>query len=285
MLELDFRKDPTVLSAIVDTLRDGVFTVDARGHFMAWSSGAERITSYSSAEIVKKPCSVLKGKSSNGFGSLIEILDDIPSSQAQVLSKQWSIVTKRGRELTLDVSLRILRAKSGEVIGAIGSFKDVSSMFADAEKVAVPERGKKITEAFNELLGKSKAMGEVIRKIRLAAQSDVTVLLTGESGTGKELAARAIHAVSLRKGKPFLGVNCSAIPDTLLESELFGHTKGAFTGAMKDKTGIFQQAEGGTLFLDEIGDMSAMLQVKLLRVLQEREIRRLGDEKVDHSDK
>ncbi len=120
-------------------------------------------------------------------------------------------------------------------------------------------------------------MREVFRQLKLAADSDVSVFVTGESGTGKELAARAIHTQSHRRHQPFLAINCSAIPESLLESELFGHVKGAFTGAAADKLGMFEAAHGGTLFLDEIGETSPATQVKLLRVLQEREIRRVGD--------
>jgi two-component system response regulator GlrR len=128
----------------------------------------------------------------------------------------------------------------------------------------------------SEIITKSPLMEDLLSKARLAAQSDAAVLVRGESGTGKELIARAIHKASVRAAKPFVAVNCGAIPDTLLESELFGHTKGAFTGAMKDYPGLFRSAEGGTLFLDEIGDMPLSLQVKLLRVLQEKQMRPVG---------
>ncbi|HVR87039.1 MAG TPA: sigma 54-interacting transcriptional regulator [Planctomycetota bacterium] len=132
---------------------------------------------------------------------------------------------------------------------------------------------------FGMIVGKSAPMQDVYRRLRLAGQTPVNVLITGESGTGKEMTARSIHEQGARKSRPFIAVNCSALPDTLLESELFGHIRGAFTGAMRDKIGLFQSAEGGTLFLDEVGDMPPSLQVKVLRALQEREIRRVGDEK------
>jgi transcriptional regulator with PAS, ATPase and Fis domain len=189
------------------------------------------------------------------------------------------VLGKDGKELYLYGNVSILRDDTGNVAGAVGTFTDLTSFILNNEKIAVLEEQAKSREAFQQLIGKSPAMQEIFRRLRLAAQSDVTVLLTGESGTGKELAARAIHALSARKDKPFFAINCAAIPETLLESELFGHAKGAFTGAIRDKTGMFQAADGGTLFLDEIGDTSSLLQLKLLRVLQEGEIRRVGDDR------
>jgi PAS domain S-box-containing protein len=152
------------------------------------------------------------------------------------------------------------------------------------DRVVQLEEQVRARTSFERLIGKAPPMQEVFRKLRLAAQSDVTVLLTGESGTGKELAASAIHSLSERKDKPFVAVNCAAIPEALLESELFGHVKGSFTGAVRDKNGLFQAAEGGTLFLDEVAELPVPLQVKVLRALQEREVRRVGDENVTKID-
>lgn len=137
---------------------------------------------------------------------------------------------------------------------------------------------------FENVIAESQSMRKVVELARRIAESDATILIRGESGTGKELIARCIHQLSNRRGKSFLAVNCSAIPETLLEGELFGHIKGSFTGAFVNKTGLFEEANGGTLVLDEIGDMPLTLQAKLLRVLQEGEIRRLGDNKSIHVD-
>lgn len=132
---------------------------------------------------------------------------------------------------------------------------------------------------FGKLIGESPAMQAVFQKVHMVAESDVTVLITGESGTGKDLTAQSIHNLSLRREKPYVPINCPTVPEHILESELFGYRKGAFTNAIRDKKGLFQEADQGTLFLDEIGDISPTIQTKLLRVLQEREIKPLGDTK------
>jgi PAS domain S-box-containing protein len=278
-MELDFRKNPGILSNMVDAMADGVFTVDKSGNIVTWSSGAARITGYSSQDIVGKPCHILEGQNCKGFSSVTEILANPTPHPWGICNQECKVLSKDGRELYLYGNVSLIRDEQGNVAGAIGTFTDLTSFILDNEKITVLEEQTKSREAFQQLVGKSQVMQEVFRRLRLAAQSDVTVLLTGESGTGKELAARAVHALSSRKDKPFYAINCSAIPETLLESELFGHVKGSFTGAIRDKVGVFQAADGGTLFLDEIGDTSPLLQLKLLRVLQEGEIRRVGDER------
>ena len=277
-MELDFRKNPAILSNMVDAMADGVFTVDKSGNFVAWSSGAARITGYSSQDIVGKPCHILEGQNCKGFSSVTDILANPQPHPWGICNQECKVLSKDGRELYLHGNVTLVRDEGGNVAGAIGTFTDLTSFILNNEKITVLEEQTKSRDAFQQLVGRSQVMQEVFRRLRLAAQSDVTVLLTGESGTGKELAARAVHALSSRKDKPFYAINCSAIPETLLESELFGHVKGSFTGAIRDKAGVFQAADGGTLFLDEIGDTSPLLQLKLLRVLQEGEIRRVGDE-------
>ena len=278
-MELDFRKNPAILSNMLDVMADGVFTVNAEGHIVAWSTGAARITGYSSDDVLGQTCHILEGQNCKGFRILTDFLDNPTPYPFGICNQECKVLAKDGRELYLYGNVSILRDENGNVAGAVGTFTDLTAFIANNQKIAVLEEQTKSREAFQQLIGKSLAMQEVFRRLRLAAQSDVTVLLTGESGTGKELAARAIHALSSRKDEPFFAINCSAIPETLLESELFGHVKGAFTGAIRDKIGVFQAADGGTLFLDEIGDTSPILQLKLLRVLQESEIRRVGDDR------
>lgn len=154
--------------------------------------------------------------------------------------------------------------------------------FEEVEKLKRENRSLKATlserYSFNNIIAKSESFASVFDTIKRLSPYNTTVLITGESGTGKELIARAIHEHSPRRGRPFVAINCGAIPETLMESELFGHKKGAFTDASRDKRGLFEEAHTGTLFLDEVGDLPLHLQVKLLRALQEQKIRRVGDE-------
>jgi len=156
------------------------------------------------------------------------------------------------------------------------------------ERSLLLKENKRLVEKNNsdnmDLIGKSKRMQKVFNQIKMVASSDITVLITGESGTGKDLTARSIHALSPRKNRPFIPINCPTIPEHILESELFGYKKGAFTNASRDKHGLFQEADKGTIFLDEIGDIGSSIQTKLLRVLQEKEIKPLGDTKIKKVD-
>jgi two-component system, NtrC family, response regulator PilR len=184
---------------------------------------------------------------------------------------------------TAEQAVEAMKLGAYDYIGKPFKVEEVKVLVRKAlEKRSLLEENKRlkaeVTErfSFSGLVGKSKQMREVYDLIAKVADSTANVLIVGESGTGKELAAKAIHYNSPRKSAPFVAVNCGAIPDTLMESELFGHTKGSFTGAFSDRAGLFEQAEGGTLFLDEIGEVPLLLQAKLLRVLQEREFRRVG---------
>jgi PAS domain S-box-containing protein len=206
------------------------------------------------------------------------------------------VIRSDGQLRWIQIRAALIRDRDGRPYRVAGTFEDITRV-KDAQ-FALEQRERELAEALasserevaelqarlgdepqHGMIGGSQAIRAVLRRLRQAAQHDVTVLVSGESGTGKELAAKALHAMSARKTGPFVAINCAAIPEPLLESELFGYVKGAFTGASRDKAGLIQAADGGTLFLDEIGDMSPVLQVKLLRVLQERQIHQVGDDR------
>jgi len=254
------------LVGILNSITDGVFTIDENWRITSWNRAAEEITGYRAEEVIGKACAeVLRGGRCGKGCPMQRTLETGKPS----LSVEVEILHKSGRLVPISVNTALLYDETGEVIGAVETFRDLSALRRLTKEVQ--ER-----YGFGNIVGKSKAMQSVYELLDLVAETDATVLILGESGTGKELVARAIHYNSPRKHGPFVAVNCAALTESLLESELFGHEKGAFTGAIRSKPGRFELANGGTLFLDEIGEISPAVQVKLLRFLDQRTFERVG---------
>lgn len=252
--------------AILESISDGVFTVDHEWHVRAFNRAAEEITGIPREEAIgRRCCEVFRASMCETDCALRQTMD----SGKPVINKPAYIVDANGRRIPVSVSTALLRGAGGVIVGGVETFRDLS---------LVEELRKEIEQRYEigDIVSRSASMRALFDMLPQVAASDSTVVIQGETGTGKELLARAIHGLSPRKDKPFVAVNCGALPDTLLESELFGYEKGAFTGAAKNKPGRFALAEGGTLFLDEIGDISPALQVRLLRALQERTYEPLG---------
>jgi PAS domain S-box-containing protein len=251
---------------ILNSLAEGVFTVDLEWRISSFNRAAEQITGIPREEALGRPCwEVFRA-------SICEqacVLSRTMKTGENIVNKPVYIMTAKGKRIPISVSTALLRDEKGLVTGGVETFRDLS---------VIEELQKSLRHqyTFEDMLSKNKRMQDIFALLPQIAESDSTVLIVGGSGTGKELLVRAIHNLSRRKKGPFVAVNCGALPDTLLESELFGYVAGAFTDAKKDKPGKFAIAKGGTIFLDEIGDMSPALQVRLLRVLQEREYVPLG---------
>jgi PAS domain S-box-containing protein len=268
-------EDTLELQAILDTMADGVLFIDAAHRIRRWNPAMEQLTGYTAAEVVGESCSLLRqdDRCGRGMGLVEESL-----SEAGRISKEEIIIRRKdGARVPLLVSARAVAGPDGAPLGAVVTFSDLSEVRRlELENRRLRDEAR-YHGGYEDLAGESAPMREVFRLMDLAAGSDETVLIIGETGTGKELVARAIHRRSGRGNGPLVTVNCSALSESLLESELFGHVKGAFTGAIRDYAGRFELAEGGTLFLDEVGELTPLVQVKLLRVLQERTIERVGE--------
>jgi PAS domain S-box-containing protein len=257
------------LDAIFNSNIEGTFTIDNNWNVTSFNTSAEKITGYTKSKAVGKKCWDIFNSSLCRNGCHME---QTIQKGKPTLGNELEILHKGGRKIPIRVNSSILINNKRENIGAVETFIDISE---------IKNLSAHLSEYFRyeNIIGKNKDIKQIFSVLESVSQTDTSVLITGESGTGKELAARAIHLNSLRKTGPFIAVNCSAFVETLIESELFGHEKGAFTGAIKTKIGRFELAQGGTLFLDEIGDLSTAVQTKLLRILETYEFERVGGNK------
>ncbi|HSQ87108.1 MAG TPA: sigma 54-interacting transcriptional regulator [Desulfobacterales bacterium] len=263
--------------AIVETLQDGVLVIDPDGNIMSVNPAAERLTGYSSEELIGKSCRILNctGCKIKGGGPGEPWCKLFRVSKSR--NKKCLITHKDRRTVHIIKSATVLKDKGGQIIAAVETLTDVSQMVRQQREIVSLRKTYHLDEGYHGILGKSVVMQNLFELIDNVAQSDAPVMIQGQSGTGKEMVARAIHQAGVRRDKPFVKVNCAALNENLLESELFGHIKGAYTGADRTRIGRFEAAHEGTIFLDEIGDIPLSIQVKLLRVLEEKEIERVGD--------
>lgn len=262
---------------IVDTLQDGLMVVDPMGRIIAANPAAERVTGYRAEELIGKSCRILnctgckiigKGAGTQWCGLF---------NRGAIKEKKCLITNKDRHSVHIIKSASVLRNEMGEIIGAVETLTDITEKIRQQQEISNLRKTFHLDEGYHGILGKSPVMLNLFETIENVAQSDTPVMILGESGSGKELVARAIHRASGRSDKPYVKVNCAALNENLLESELFGHVKGAYTGADRMRVGRFEAAHEGTIFLDEIGDIPPAIQIKLLRVLEDRKIERVGD--------
>ena len=255
---------------IIDSISDGLLVHDMKRRIVLFNRAAEEITGRRRQDVVGHDCHQIFGC---GFCGGKCVLEGVAGGEPDFEERRerMKITTLAGDQRTLEVRMRPVRESNGRCLGLAAVFHDVTREFALARRMGE-------LESFAGIVSRDAKMLELFELIRDVADSTVPILIRGESGTGKELVAAAIHHEGPRAGKPFIAVNCGALPEGLLESELFGHVRGSFTGAIRDKKGRFELADGGTIFLDEIGDISPAMQVRLLRVLQEGVMQRVGSE-------
>ncbi len=268
------RYDERNLKIILDNLDIGVFTTTRGGHVTFFNTRAESISGYDRREVLGKPCSVILGGNDAEDTSLIlkSISDGKPRS-----NKKGLMTTRDGRVIPVQANYMALFNEQDRIVGGLATIQDLSLIYQLNRAI----RNRYI---FADMIGKAPPMQKIFEIVPVVAASEATVLIEGPTGTGKDLLAKIIHNTSDRAKRTLVKVNCAALPDNLLESEMFGYVRGAFTGADRDKPGRFQEADGGTIFLDEIGDLPLSLQAKLLRVLEDKEFYPLGSRRTTKVD-
>lgn len=269
---------------VVDTIQDGVMIVDINGTIVSVNKGLEKITGYTKTELIGKPCltldcnicKIIRGSEGEHWCNLFR--------DGAVEMRRCVLMKKDKSYIHVLKNASLLHDTEGKVMGAVETMTDITEIIEKDTQIEVFRRELLEEDRFHGILGVSAPMQRVFDMIANATQSEAPVIIFGESGTGKELISKAIHDVGKRKLKPFIKVNCAALNESLLESELFGHVKGAFTGAYQSREGRFEAAQGGDIFLDEIGDLPLSTQIKLLRVFEEKIIERVGDNNPIHID-
>ena len=257
------------LIRVLDNLKEGIIAHDMQRRIYFFNAEAERVTGFSREEVLGKDChDVFEGPF---CGQRCSFCDGSDFCEDR-LEYPLTLSTKSGEQRRVDFTATMVRDGQGDCVGVVASFRDMT------ELMELQQRSGEITR-FANIIGGDRKMQSVYKQIIDVAQYDFPVHLFGETGTGKELVANAIHNESRRGGAPFVPINCGALPEGLIESELFGHVKGAFSGAIRDKKGRFELADGGSVFLDEVAELTKPLQVKLLRFLQEGTFEKVGDER------
>ena len=264
----DLLADKKNLERILDSLMEGIIAHDKERRVLFFNRAAEKITGYDREEVLGRDCHDAFG--SPFCGGRCSFCGEPPNSWTNV-DYPLNLVTKEGSSRRLEMSVTGMTDETGCFTGVLAAFRDVTDL------IGLQIRLGQIT-SFAGIIGQDHKMLQIFEQIRELATNDYPVYLTGETGTGKEMVAAAIHNESQRGGGPFVPINCGALPEGVLESELFGHVKGAFSGAIRNKKGRFELADGGTIFLDEVVDLTKSMQVKLLRVLQEGTFERVGGE-------
>ncbi|UCG14430.1 MAG: sigma 54-interacting transcriptional regulator [Deltaproteobacteria bacterium] len=265
---------------IVNTMNDGLMLIGTDGDILMVNRAFEQLTGYKAKEVLGKPCTLLECDACERFIERREktwwcaLFDP---GQKDIKRCRCLVKKKDGTYLPALKNASVLRTDRGEALGAVETITDISELDMLDQKVEQLSRQLDGNGDFHGMVGKSLIMQKVIEVVEKAALSDAPVIIYGESGTGKELVARAIHLRGRRRESPYVQLNCAALNEALLESELFGHVKGAFTGAYRHRRGRFEAANGGDIFLDEIGDVPLSIQVKLLRVLEAKPFERVGD--------
>ncbi|MCP4747761.1 MAG: PAS domain S-box protein [Desulfobacteraceae bacterium] len=265
----DFIANQKNLIRILDSLKDGIIAHDLQRRIFFFNREAERITGYKRSDVLGRDChdvfsEPFCGQHCSFCGNQVPVTD--------CAEYPLTITSKAGKQVRLEFTATMIQDDSGAFIGILASFRDVGELLELRRRSGEMNR-------FSNIIGADDKMLRVFQQIMDVSQYDFPVHIFGETGTGKELVANAIHNESRRGGAPFVPINCGALPEGLIESELFGHVKGAFSGALRDKKGRFELSDGGTVFLDEVAELSKPMQVKLLRFLQEGRFEKVGGEK------